>query len=178
MFKVVALIDGLSLHRSARSLGFVCDFKKLKEWLGKVCVPGANLVRVHYYTPLEDSDQHSDLRPLVDWLDYNGFSVFEKYFVRRENGTIPFVSILPELYTDALMYTHTSISHFVLFVGDSDYAPLINALKSRGASVIVVSSLKDSNAPVADVLRRSSDSFVDLLDIANLISRPRQQSSE
>ena len=72
--RLALFIDGANLYSSARALGLEIDFRKLlKEFQGR-----GRLIRASYYTALVESDEYSPIRPLVDWLAYNGFTVVKK----------------------------------------------------------------------------------------------------
>src|ERR1043166_630651 len=69
--RIALFIDGANLHATARTLGFDMDYRRLLvEFSGR----GAVLRAFYYTTTLEDLE-FSSVRPLLDWLDYNGYSV-------------------------------------------------------------------------------------------------------
>ena len=163
-------IDGTSLHSAARALGFEIDYKKvLSEFKTR-----GRLIRAHYYTCINEADEYTPLRPLTDWLDYNGYCVTAKTVReytdaqgrRKIKGSIGI-----ELATDALQLAGT-MQHAVIFTGDGDYRPLILALQRSGVRVSVCSTLKSDPPMVSDDLRRQADNFIDLHDLRDLISRP------
>src|SRR3984893_10104717 len=157
-------IDGANLYGAARSLGFEIDYKKLLKW-------GASkgrLVRAFYYTALIEDKDYSPIRPLVDWLDYNGYTMVTKptkEFTdatgrRKIKGNMDI-----ELAIDVLeMADH--LDHVVLFSGDGDFRRLAEAVQRRGLRVSVVSTVKSSPPMVADELRRQADEFIELADLA------------
>src|SRR3546814_296366 len=69
--KVALFIDGANLYSAARALGFDIDYKRLLELFGSK----AHLIRAFYYAALLEDQEYSPIRPLVDWLDYNGYSL-------------------------------------------------------------------------------------------------------
>ena len=72
--RIALFIDGANLYASAKALGFDIDYKRLlREFQAK-----GRLIRAFYYTALVDDQEYSSIRPLVDWLDYNGYSVVTK----------------------------------------------------------------------------------------------------
>src|SRR5258708_39423400 len=80
--KLALFIDGANLHSTAKSLGFDIDYKRLaSEFQSR-----GNLVRVFYYTAMVDDQEFASVRPLVDWLDYNGFTVVTKPAKEFDDG--------------------------------------------------------------------------------------------
>ncbi|MGF1592873.1 MAG: NYN domain-containing protein [Kiloniellaceae bacterium] len=167
--RVAMFIDGANLYATARSLGFDIDYKNLLEVFSSRC----NLVRALYYTALVDDQEYSPIRPLVDWLDYNGYTMVTKptkEFTdatgrRKVKGNMDI-----ELAIDVLeMVEH--LDHIVLFSGDGDFRRLVEAVQRRGRRVTVVSTLRSQPPMIADELRRQADIFVDLADLQSLIAR-------
>ena len=167
--RIALFIDGANLYATAKSLGFDIDYKRLlKEFQGK-----GRLIRAFYYTALVEDQEYSSIRPLIDWLDYNGYSVITKptkEFVdsmgrRKVKGNMDI-----ELAVDAMeMAEH--LDHIVLFSGDGDFRSLVEALQRKGVRVSVVSTIATQPAMVADELRRQADEFVDLTHLAQRIGR-------
>ena len=173
--RIALFIDGANLYSAAKGLNIDIDFKKLLDEFQKRGV----LIRAYYYTAIVEDQDYSPIRPLVDWLDYNGFTVVTKPAKeytdsngrKRHRGDMDV-----ELAVDMLeMAGHAD--HVVLFSGDSDFRRLIEAVQRRGVRVTVVSTVKSQPPMVSDELRRQADSFVDLADLAGIISRPRAAAS-
>ena len=80
--KTVVFIDGQSLFITAKTLGFSIDFKRLLDELKTY----GDVIRIKYYTLVDDEDENSPLIPLTDWLSYNGYSVVIKGAVARLVG--------------------------------------------------------------------------------------------
>lgn len=167
--RVALFIDGANLHAAARALGFDIDYKRLLRYFQDQC----HLIRAFYYTALVEDQEYSPLRPLVDWLDYNGFTMVTKptkEFTdatgrRKIKGNMDI-----ELAIDVMeMAAH--LNHIVLFSGDGDFRRLVEAVQRRGLRVSIVSTVRSSPPMVADELRRQADHFIDLDDIAPMISR-------
>ena len=164
-------IDGANLYKAARNLGFDIDYKNLLAKTQAAC----QLVRASYYTAIqEDRDQdYSPLRPLVDWLDYNGYTMVTKTtreFTDQQGRKRFKGSTDIELVVDMMLLAER-LDHIVLFSGNGDFRRCIEALQSRGVRVTAVSTVK-SNPPMAsDELRRQADSFVDLADLEKVIGR-------
>ncbi len=167
--RIALFIDGANLYATAKSLGFDIDYKRLlKEFQGK-----GRLLRAFYYTALVEEQEYSSIRPLIDWLDYNGYAVVTKpakEFVdalgrRKVKGNMDI-----ELAVDAMeMADH--IDHMVLFSGDGDFRSLVEAVQRKGVRVSVMSTITTQPPMVADELRRQADEFVDLVHLINKIGR-------
>lgn len=161
--KIALFIDGANLYATAKALGFDIDYRRLlKEFQSK-----GYLLRAFYYTTLVESDEYSSIRPLVDWLDYNGYTVVTKparEFTdamgrRRIKGNMDI-----ELTIDALELA-SKVDEIYILSGDGDFRPLVEALQRRGIRVAVVSTVLSQPPMVSDELRRQCDEFI---DIANL----------
>ena len=175
--KTALFIDGANLYFTAKSLGFDIDFKRL---LGEFQSLGY-LVRAFYYTAVSEDQEFSSIRPLIDWLDYNGYTVVTKAtkatkeFVdqtgrRKAKGNIDI-----ELTVDAIELAK-HIDHMVLFSGNGDFRALVGAMQRLGVRVTVVSTMP----MVADELRRQADVFLDVADLRPKIGRDtatRERSS-
>jgi len=177
--RIALFIDGANLYASAKSLGFDIDYKRLlKEFHSR-----GRLIRAFYYTALVEDQEYSSIRPLVDWLDYNGYAVVTKptkEFVdstgrRKVKGNMDI-----ELAVAAMeMADH--MDHMVLFSGDGDFRSLVEAVQRKGVRVSVVSTVATQPSMVADELRRQADEFVDLTSLMPRIGRDpgeRIRSSE
>jgi uncharacterized LabA/DUF88 family protein len=170
--KTALFIDGANLYATAKALGFEIDYKLfLKEFQGR-----GTLVRAFYYTTLLETDDYSSIRPLVDWLDYNGYRVVTKparEFTdsmgrRRIKGNMDI-----ELTIDALdLAAH--VDQIFLVSGDGDFRPLVEALQRRGVRVTVVSTMSSHPPMVADDLRRQCDEFLDLATLRVQRDTPRE----
>ncbi len=167
--RVALFIDGANLYATARSLGFDIDYKRLLEVFGRQCC----LIRALYYTALIEDQEYSPIRPLVDWLDYNGYTMVTKptkEFTdaagrRKVKGNMDI-----ELAVDVMeMVGH--LDHVVLFSGDGDFRRLVEAVQRRGCRVTVVSTLRSQPPMIADELRRQADVFVDLAELQSQIAR-------
>ena len=161
--KIALFIDGANLYATAKSLGFDIDYKKLlREFQSR-----GYLVRAFYYTAVIEDQEYSSIRPLIDWLDYNGYTVVTKAtkeFVdqtgrRKVKGNMDI-----ELAVDA-MELAPHIDQMVLFSGDGDFRSLVEAVQRRGVRVIVVSTISTQPPMVADELRRQADQFVDIVEL-------------
>jgi uncharacterized LabA/DUF88 family protein len=167
--RVALFIDGANLYATAKALGFDIDYKRL---LGVFRQKG-QLVRALYYTALAEDQEYSSIRPLIDWLDYNGYTMVTKptkEFTdatgrRKVKGNMDI-----ELAVDAMRLADT-LDHIVLFSGDGDFRSLVAALQQKGKRVSVISTLQTQPPMVADELRRQADQFVDIADLESVIGR-------
>ena len=167
--RVALFIDGANLYATAKSLGFDIDYKRLLTHFRQK----GRLVRALYYTALAEDQEYSSIRPLIDWLDYNGFTMVTKptkEFTdasgrRKVKGNMDI-----ELSVDAMRLAE-ALDHIVLFSGDGDFRSLVAALQQMGKRVSVVSTLQTQPPMVADELRRQADQFVDLADLEQLVCR-------
>ena len=172
--RIAVFIDGANLHASARALGFEIDYRKLLEIFGD----SGRLVRAFYYTTLFEVEDHSPLRPLVDWLEYNGYTAVTKRAKeftdamgnRRIKGNMDI-----EIAIDMIEMARR-LDHVVLFSGDGNFRRLVEAVQREGARVSVVSTLRSSPPMAADELRRQADAFIELEDLAPRIARETRQS--
>ncbi len=167
--KVALFIDGANLYAAARTLGFDIDYKRLLDMFSSE----GHLIRAFYYTAVVEDQDYSPIRPLVDWLDYNGFTMVTKptkeftdsYGRRKIKGNMDI-----ELAID-VMEMAERLDHVVLFSGDGDFRRLVEAIQRKGVRVSVVSTVRTSPPMVADELRRQADHFVELDEIRSEISR-------
>jgi uncharacterized LabA/DUF88 family protein len=167
--RMALFIDGSNLYAAARTLGFDIDYKRLLNEFGK----RGRLVRAFYYTALMEDQEYSPIRPLIDWLDYNGYTMVTKptkEFTdnqgrRRFKGDMDV-----ELAVD-MMEMASTIDHAILFSGDGNFRRLVEAVQRKGPRVTVVSTVRSQPPMVADDLRRQADNFLDILDLAPHIAR-------
>jgi uncharacterized LabA/DUF88 family protein len=167
--KIALFIDGANLYATSKSLGFDIDYKRLlQEFQSK-----GYLLRAYYYTALAEDQEYSSIRPLIDWLDYNGYTVVTKptkEFIdatgrRKIKGNMDI-----ELAVD-VMEMADSIDHFVLFSGDGDFRSMVEAVQRKGRKVTVVSTLATQPPMIADELRRQADHFIELSTLQAKVGR-------
>lgn len=167
--RTALFIDGANLYSASRHLGFDVDYRNLLGFFRS----RTNVVRAYYYSALLDSEEYSPLRPLTDWLAYNGYMLVTK--TAREftdaSGRRRFKGNMDvELAVDMIELA-PRIDHAVLFSGDSDFRRLVEAVQRQGVRVSVVSSVRSSPPMAADELRRQADQFLELADIAPEFTR-------
>ncbi|MBT3700247.1 MAG: NYN domain-containing protein [Alphaproteobacteria bacterium] len=167
--RTAIFIDGSNLYAAARALGFDIDYRRLLE----IFREQTRVVRAFYYTALIEDQEYSPIRPLVDWLDYNGYTMVTKptkEFTdsmgrRKIKGNMDI-----EIAVDAIeMAEH--LDHIVLFSGDGDFRRMVEAVQRKGLRVTVVSTVRSQPPMIADELRRQADVFIDLVDLQPEIGR-------
>lgn len=173
--RMAMFIDGANLYAASRGLGFDIDYKRLLElFAGR-----GRLVRAFYYTALIENEEYSPIRPLVDWLDYNGYAMvtkptkeFTDAFGRRKiKGNMDI-----ELAIDVMeMCEH--VDHIMIFSGDGDFRRLVEAVQRKGVRVSVVSTMRSNPPMVADELRRQADNFIELQELMPHVARARDPNA-
>jgi uncharacterized LabA/DUF88 family protein len=168
--KLALFIDGANLYGAAKGLQFDIDYKRLLELFARKGI----LVRAFYYTAVAEEQEFSPLRPLVDWLDYNGFAVVTKPLKeftdatgrRRVKGNMD------------VMEMSEIVDHIVIFSGDGDFRRLVEAAQRKGRRVSVVSTIRTQPPMIADELRRQADNFIELEDLKQMIMREGPRSGQ
>ena len=168
-------IDGANLYATARSLQIEIDYKRLRQHFAE----RSQLVRAFYYTAIIEDQEYSPLRPLIDWLDYNGFTLVTKPVKeytddqgrRKVKGNMDI-----EIAVDMLNIAN-ALDHVILFSGDGDFRRLVEAVQRKGVRVTVVSSNSTQPSMIADDLRRQADQFIDLEELRGKVSRQRSGGS-
>lgn len=178
--KIALFIDGANLYATSKSLGFDIDYKKMLQFFQAK----GYLLRAYYYTALIEDQEYSSIRPLIDWLDYNGYQVVTKptkEYVdsagrRKVKGNMDI-----ELAVDAIDLADT-VDHMVIFSGDGDFRRLVESLQRRGRKVSVISTVSTQPSMISDDLRRQADHFIDLAslkdDIGRALSEPPVHADE
>ena len=167
--KIALFIDGANLYATSRALGFDIDYRKLLSHFQSE----GYLLRAYYYTALIEDQEYSSIRPLIDWLDYNGYTVVTKparEFTdaagrRKIKGNMDI-----ELAVDALELSAT-VDHFVIFSGDGDFRTLVDALQRKGRKVSIASTMTSNPPMISDDLRRQADHFIELSALKGKIGR-------
>lgn len=167
--RTALFIDGSSLYSASRGLGFDVDYRKMLEFFSKRC----NLLRAYYYAAILDTDEYSPIKPLTDWLSYNGYFLVTK--TAREytdqNGRRRIKGNMEIEIAVDMMEAAPRIDHAILFTGDSDFRRVVEAVQRTGVRTSVVSSMRTSPPLIGDDLRRQADQFIELADIAEEFTR-------
>lgn len=167
--RIALFIDGSNLFAAAKTLDFDIDYKRMLKFFSNQ----GHLIRAYYFTALIEEQDYSPIRPLVDWLDYNGYTMITKpakEFTDEDGQKRIKGNMDIELAVD-LMDMAKSIDHAVIFSGDGDFRRLIENVQNKGLRVSVVSTLNSKPPMIADELRRQADFFIDLSDIRGQIER-------
>jgi uncharacterized LabA/DUF88 family protein len=167
--KTALFIDGANLYATAKALGFDIDYKRLL----KTYQSNGTLLRAFYYTAVIEDQEYSSIRPLIDWLDYNGYTVITKAtkeFVDTGGRRKVKDNMDIELAVDAMELAE-HVDQIVLFSGDGDFRSLVEAVQRRGVRVTVISTISSQPPMIADELRRQADVFIDLADLRDTIGR-------
>ena len=176
--RVAVFIDGANLYQAAKALGFDIDYKRLLRTFASDC----RFLRAYYYTALLDEQEYSPIRPLVDWLDYNGYTMVTKPLKEfaQSTGRRKYKGNMDvEIAVDVMEMAH-QVQHVVLMSGDGDFRRLVEAVQRKGVRVTVVSTIRTQPPMIADELRRQADVFLDLADLQGQIAReyPARQAAE
>lgn len=173
--RLALFIDGANLYSATKALNADLDFKKMVDAFREKAV----LVRAYYYTAVTEGEEFSPIRPLIDFLGYNGFSMVTKpvkRFTDAQGHTRTKGNMDIEIAVDMLELA-PRIDHAILFSGDGDFRRLVQAMQSKGVRVTVVSTLKSQPPMIADELRRQADDFVELADLMQDYGRPRSPAA-
>jgi len=174
--RLALFIDGSNLYAAAKALGFDIDYKLLRtEFMRR-----GKLLRAFYYTALLENDEYSPIRPLVDWLNYNGFTMVTKPAKeytdsmgrKKVRGNMDI-----ELAVNA-MELAPHVDHMVIFSGDGDYRPLVESLQRQGVRVSVVSTIRSQPPMISDDVRRQADNFIELDELRDVIGRPMRPDDD
>ncbi|PJG55594.1 NYN domain-containing protein [Bradyrhizobium forestalis] len=168
--KIALFIDGSNLYATAKALGFDIDYRRLlSEFQSR-----GTLLRAFYYTTVIEDQEYSSIRPLIDWLDYNGYTVVTKLtkeFIDATTGRRKVKGSMDVDLAVSAMELAQHVDQIVLFSGDGDFRSLVEALQRRGVRVTVVSTLSTQPPMVADDLRRQADVFIDLAELRQKAGR-------
>ncbi|MGY2804106.1 LabA-like NYN domain-containing protein [Bradyrhizobium sp. USDA 4506] len=172
--KLALFIDGPNLHATSKALGFEIDYRRLLDEYRR----RGSLLRAFYYTTIAEDQEYSSIRPLIDWLDYNGYTVVTKAtkeFLDASGRRKVKGNMNIELAVDA-MELADHIDQMILFSGDGDFRSLIKAVQRRGVNVTVVSTIAVQPPIIADELRRQADDFIELAQLKPKLGRdPTEQ---
>ncbi len=168
--RLALFIDGANLYAAAKALGFDVDYKLLRQEF----VRRGKMLRAFYYTALLENDDYSPIRPLVDWLHYNGFTMVTKpakEYIDSQGRRKVKGNMDIELAVNALELA-PHVDHIVLFSGNGDFRPLVESLQRQGVRVSVVSTIRSQPPMISDDLRRQADNFIELEELKDVVGRP------
>ena len=174
--RIAIFVDGANLHSTTKSLDFDIDYKKMLELFKKK----GRLINARYYTAILEHEDYSPIRPLVDWLSYNGYQIVSKpakTFTDRDGRSRIKGNMDIELALDMVeMADH--VDHIILCSGDGDFKAAVDACQRKGTRVSVLSSMRTNPSMLADELRRQANDVIELSDMENLIGRPRREYAD
>jgi uncharacterized LabA/DUF88 family protein len=174
--KIAIFIDGVNLFAASKQIEFNIDYNRLLVFFREQ----AYVLRASYYTVIAENPDDSTvtIKPLLDWLDYNGYRVVTKKVKeyvdsigrKKLKGSIDI-----DFSVDCLEYAK-HVDHLVLFTGNGDFKSLIEALQRMGKKVTVVSTIDEDSksggySVVSDDLRRIADHFIDLNSIRDQVQK-------
>lgn len=171
--RLALFIDGSNLYAAAKALEFDIDYKLLRQEFMR----RGKMLRAFYYTALLETEEYSPIRPLVDWLNYNGFTMVTKAakeYLDSQGRRKVKANMDIELTVNA-MELAPHLDHIVLFSGDGDFRPLVESLQRQGVRVSVVSTIRSQPPMISDELRRQADNFIELNDLKDVIGRPPRE---
>ncbi|MBV1904005.1 MAG: NYN domain-containing protein [Marinosulfonomonas sp.] len=171
--RLALFIDGSNLFAAAKALGFDIDYKLLRQEFMR----RGKMLRAFYYTALLENDDYSPIRPLVDWLNYNGFTMVTKpakEYIDSQGRRKVKGNMDIELAVNA-MELAPHVDHMVLFSGDGDFRPLVESLQRQGVRVSVVSTIRSHPPMISDDLRRQADNFIELEELKDVVGRPPRE---
>lgn len=167
--RTVIFVDGPNIYGAVKALGWEIDFKKMRAHFANQ----GRLLRINYYTALYDTDDFNSIKPLTDWMSYNGFNVVSKpvkEYVGRDGKKVVKGNMDIEIAID-MMEIAPHIDHLILFSGDGDFRRLVEAMQRLGKRVTVISTIKTQPSMIADELRRQADNYVDLEELKGVMAR-------
>ncbi|MEL6688506.1 MAG: NYN domain-containing protein [Pseudomonadota bacterium] len=174
--KIAIFIDGANFYSTTKSLDFDIDYKNLLKFFSAK----GRMIKAYYFTALRENDDFSPLRPLLDWLDYNGFHIITKKaktFTDRDGRTRIKGDMDIEI-TVKMLELAPYIDHMLLFSGDGDFKAAVEAVQRKGVRVTVVSSMTTKPSLLADELRRQADDFIEIDDLEREVGRPKRERSD
>ena len=172
--RTVLFIDGDDTYAVLKSLHLELDFKSLRTYF----LQRARLLRATYYAVVPENDAYCTQMPLLDWLEYNGYSVVKRAWqVEQATGRKKVPNIYVDIAVDAINLAH-AYDRAVFLSGDASLISVVRALKGAGKCTTVISSLSQTTPNVvSDLLRREADEFIDLLSLEG-IYRPKPDARD
>ena len=159
--RLALFIDGSNLYAAAKALGFDIDYKLLRQEF----VRRGKMVRAFYYTALLENDEYSPIRPLVDWLHYNGFTMVTKPAKEYTDsqGRRKVKGNMAGMVLVDIVVANLWMAIILLGIGRNEKID-----KWLGADVTAITTLKDKVASYAESVTRTPSlaDFMIMLAIA------------
>ena len=174
--RIALFIDGANFYNTVKALDFDIDYGALLDYFkGK-----GRLIKAYYYTAVRENDDYAPLKPLLDWLDYNGFHIITKPAKTRVNrdGRTRIKGDMDVEITLGMLELAPHVDHMVLFSGDGDFRAAVEAVQKQGVRVSVCSSLEIKPPMLADELRRQADAFIEIDDLEPEVGRPERDHDD
>ena len=174
--RLAIFVDGANFYSTGKTLDFDIDYKKMLEFFKKK----GRLVNARYYTAIIEDEEYSPIRPLLDWLNYNGYQVITKLaksYTDRDGRSRTKGNMDIELALDMVEMSEY-VDHIILCSGDGDFTAAVDACQRKGTRVSVLSSMRTTPPMLADELRRQANDIIELSDMEKLIGRPRRQYAD
>lgn len=174
--RIALFVDGANFYSTCKSLDFDVDYKKMLELFKEK----GRLVNARYYTAILEHEEYSPIRPLVDWLNYNGYQVISKpakSYTDREGRSRIKGNMDIEIALD-MVELADHVDHIILCSGDGDFRAAVEACQRKGTRVSVLSSMRTTPSMLADELRRQVNDVIEVSDMEPLIGRPRREYAD
>lgn len=168
--KTAVFIDGANFYGSVKALQINVDYTRLLDYIK---AEHGTLIRASYYSAMLETTEHNGMRPLIDWLSYNGYNTVTKAAKeftgfdghRKVKGNMDI-----EMAVDMLELS-THVDHIILISGDGDFRRVVEAIQRKGVRVTVISTIASEPPMAADELRRQADAFIDMKAIKGSIEK-------
>ncbi len=174
--RIALFVDGANFYSTCKSLDFDVDYKKMLELFKEK----GRLINARYYTAILEHEEYSPIRPLVDWLNYNGYQVISKpakSYTDREGRSRIKGNMDIEIALD-MVELADHVDHIILCSGDGDFRAAVEACQRKGTRVSVLSSMRTTPSMLADELRRQVNDVIEVSDMEPLIGRPRREYAD
>jgi uncharacterized LabA/DUF88 family protein len=133
--RVAVFIDAANILYSEKDLGWRISYEKLKSYLGKEC----NVSAMYFYTAV-DPDNHGQAR-FISKLKSLGLKIVSKRIkkIRIHSGEFVIKGNVDVELSMGMLEHVDSYDTAILMSGDSDFAPVVDKIKSFGKDIVVLS---------------------------------------
>lgn len=172
MGRAAVFIDGANLFFTQRHLGWQIDFSRLMAFF----MSRYASVQAYYYVPASEpvSEENAAFTRVLTAHGYRITSKPVKKIVNKETGvTVMKGNLDVELVVDALTGAD-EYDTFILFSGDSDFLPLLRALKEKGKEIMVYST---QGLSARELLAEPGIAYYDLAVLKERIEQVRPGDS-
>ena len=170
--RVKIYIDGANIFYTQKKLGWLFDWKKIKNCLQEKW----DILEIRYYTGVKPGDEK--MASFLRYLDNIGItSITKPVKVIKVDENHPSKKLFNyseiyksncdvEITTDVLL-ERKEVDEIILFTGDSDFQYLIKRLKDTGKKVVIFSSRKT----ISWEIKLEATKYIYLEDIKDEIIR-------